>query len=456
MAKPMIRPTHVGLSSSLFAKVFGGTCGLDHLARETGFQRRQAKKLTAAAFLSGILHTVLSHGRSARDIAIRAGLAAATSISRQNLWKRINHKAADFLSCCLARVLSGVLETTAGALACLPAGVGRVLVADSTILPLHPSLADVFPGASNQSGAIQASARVQAVLDLVKGAFVEFRLGSFRDNDQKAASWIPDLLRAGDLVLRDLGYFTLDSLRAIAAKGAFFITRLRSDAALCHPDGRPFDLLTELRAAPGGIHEMPVLAGATAQLAVRLVAVRLAPEAAAERRRKAKLDRDKRLKCSKWRMELLGWSITLDNLPTEIPARRVYPIYSLRWRVEIMFKSWKTNLGMRRPMPNSTGAAQAQAAIRACLIAAALAASAHAWLEVGRVAANPTSERSQSLSLLKTMPLICELLLLVVLPAANDPAALLRQLDYHCRYEKRRKLSNFSQVIRSVLFDSLG
>ena len=458
MAYSMTPPAGAGSSSSLLVRFFGGSSALDALARLTGFRRRKPRKITPAVFLTAFIHAVFSPACSLREIAIRAGLAAHTTISRQALWKRINQGALDLLTGCLARVLAGVPEATGAALECLPAGIRRVLVLDSTVIGLHPSLAAFFPGASNQTGSVQAAARVQATLDLLTGRFVEFSLGSFRDNDQKAAAWMPGVLRAGDLILRDLGYFTLSSLRRIAAKGAFFVTRLRLDTTLYRQDATQLDLLAELRAACGDVHEMHVLAGATIKLPARLVAVRLDPQVAAERRRKAKANRDKRLKWTQQRAELLGWSITLDNLPAEVPAKRVYPIYALRWRVEVVFKSWKSHLGMRRPLTRPVGEKQARATLLACLIAAALAASCHAWL-TARDKPGASAGAVPDLSLLKTVPLIAEMLAAMIQPAALDPAALLRQIAYHCRYEQRRKRQNFMEAMRSTFFDpsmSLG
>lgn len=448
----MTPPADAGYAQPPLVRYFGGTSALDTLARLTGFRRRTPRKITPAVFLTAFIHAVLSPACSMRDIAMRAGLAAHTTISRQGLWKRINQGALDLLTGCLARVLAGVPEVTGAALKSLPAGIRRVLVADSTVIPLHPSLAASFPGASNQTCSAQAAARVQAVLDLVTGRFVEFRLGSFRDNDQKAAAWTPRLLRAGDLILRDLGYFTLASLREIAEKGAFFVTRLRLDTTLFRRDGSLLNLLAELRAATGDILELPVLAGATAKLPVRMVAVRLGPQEAAERRRKAKADRDKRLKWTEERAELLGWSITLDNLPAELAAKQVYPIYALRWRVEIVFKSWKSHLGMRRPLAGSVSEKQARATLYACLIAAALAASCHSWLVTRDNVGGPGGS-VPDLSLLKTVPLIAQMLATLILPAADDPAALLRQIGYHCRYEKRKKRENFMENMRSAFID---
>lgn len=433
---------------SPLSRFLGGTKAVGRLARLTGFQRREPRKIAAWAFLHALVHAALHKAGSVRGIAIRAGLVAGETISRQALWKRLGHGGHEFLSACLARVLAGVPETTGAALAHLPDGIRRVLVADSTLLALHPSLAESFPGASNQSGARQASARIQAVLDLVTGCFIDFQIGSFRDNDQKAASWVAGLVRRGDLILRDLGYFTLGSLRTIAAKGAFFITRLRLDTSLFEPDGTTFDLLAALRATSGDLLEIQVLAGAGEKLPVRLVAVRLDPVQAAERRRKAKADRDKRRKWTARRAELLGWSITLDNLPPEVSARRIYPIYALRWRVEVVFKSWKTHLGMCRLLEGRMGDAQVRALLCAAMISAALAASVHAWLRLCERPSDPDGgDPPTGLSLLKTTPLIIELLRQALLPAAADPPAILRQIAYHCRYDKRPKRKNFEQAL---------
>lgn len=442
-------PAVVETCSPLLEKRFGGSTELERLARRVGFQRRKSRKITAVGFLSAALHAVLMHKQSTRDLAMSAGLAEDTTVSRQGVWKRINHRAYDFLSACLARVLAGVPADSARQ--CLPSCIRRVLVADSTVIALPASLASEFPGASNQTSQTQAAGRIQTVLDLLTGTFVAFQLGSFRDNDQKAAGWIPELLGTGDLLLRDLGYYTLDSLRSIATKGAFFITRLRLDTSLFHEDASPLDLCGELRAATGDLVALSVRAGAVAQLPVRLTAVRLNSQEAAKRRREAKANRDRRLKLSRKRMELLGWSITLDNLPPQIPASRVYPLYALRWRVEIVFKSWKTHLGMRRPLVGPVGAQQARAILIAHLIVAALVALAQTSV-VSSTTTPMRGDRALPLSLLKTTPLIARLLIRAILPHADDPNALWTQIQYHCRYEKRGRL-NFPQSMNHAMSD---
>lgn len=429
-------------------KFLGDSASVDNIARLTGFMRRKPRKITAHGFLHAIIHSALNPSCSLRDIAIKIGVVEEDTVSRQALWKRLGNHAFDFLSACLAQVLSGAPESNT-TLSYLPSTIRRVLVADSTLIALHPSLASCFPGASNQTGKKQSSARIQVMLDLVSGCFIDFQIGSFRDNDQKAAFWSAQLVRAGDLILRDLGYFTLNSLQDIADKGAYFITRLRLDCSLYQTNGKPLDLISELHSKTSNIVAIQVFAGTHQKLSARLVAVRLSPEDASRRRQKAKADRDKRLKWSNRRAELLGWSITLDNLPAEVPAKRIYPIYGLRWRIETVFKAWKSHLGMRQPL-KPIGQAQAKAYLCAALIGVALAVSSYTWIRT-KCTSQVAAGVAAGLSLLKCAPMIRSMLCNWLVPEADDPHALLRQIKYHGSYDKRQKRNHYQQIYDALL-----
>jgi len=81
----------------------------------------------------------------------------------------------------------------------------------------------------------------------------------------------------------------------------------------------------------------------------RLVALP-APEAVAnERRRRARANRDQRLNPGREHLFLMGWSIFLTNVSREVwPAQSLAMVYRLRWRIEIIFKAWKSHLGLRQ------------------------------------------------------------------------------------------------------------
>ncbi|MBE0544218.1 MAG: transposase [Verrucomicrobia bacterium] len=43
----------------------------------------------------------------------------------------------------------------------------------------------------------------------------------------------------------------------------------------------------------------------------------------------------------------MGWTIVLTNVPRAVwPAKALAPLYRLRWRSEMIFKAWKSHLGL--------------------------------------------------------------------------------------------------------------
>jgi IS4 transposase len=48
-------------------------------------------------------------------------------------------------------------------------------------------------------------------------------------------------------------------------------------------------------------------------------------------------------------LELLGWSIYITTITKEIAdSTKIYKLYRLRWRIEIIFKAWKGNMNFNK------------------------------------------------------------------------------------------------------------
>ena len=194
---------------------------------------------------------------------------------------------------------------------------------------------------------------------------MSFSLSGFNRNDQAAAPDVLAVAQAGDLVLRDLGYFVLATFQQIAQAGAFFLSRRRLDTNLRDArTGQPLDLLDTLKRQ--GRRDRQVWLG-EAQLPVRVVAVKLPAAVAAERRRKAKQNRDQRWQPSARYLALLSGAIFVTNMSREIwSAPTVAQVYGLRWRIETIFKAWKSHFRLTE-VPCGT-AAQLEAMIYGRLI----------------------------------------------------------------------------------------
>jgi len=418
------------------------------LARLSGFVCRSLRKLDLRGFLLSCMILALQQTCSLRNQAILAGISASKTISKQALHKRLAAgKALLFLQGCLAAAIASKLTSTSAA--CRPACFERILVQDSTCLSLSPPLADLFPGPSNQCANQQACLRIQCLYDLCKERFISFALSPFTRNDQASACDLLPLLKARDMVLRDLGYFTLSSLKAIAAKAAFFLTRLRYGVALYSPKSNQVIDLSKML-LPGATLDIELLLGMNEKLPVRLMAFPLPASVANERRRKARVNRDKRLSHSEAYMHLLGWNIFLtnaskDQLPLPIAAK----LYRLRWRVEILFKSWKSHLGLKHV--SKLGRRQVEALLYGLLLFAVLMHNNIPLALALSDAHGPTGRPPLSLLRIAQLSAAWLLTLLFAQLHPTDLQQRIRaQIHVHCRYDSRRRY-NYVNLCSQIL-----
>jgi len=308
-------------------------------------------------------------------------------------------------------------------------GFARVLIQDSTSNLLPKSLEKEYPGSKNQCGS-SAILKIQAIYGMVSNQFVEFALSPFTRNDQAAALDILEFVEKGDLVLRDLGYFTLESMRRIGQEQAYFLSRYKNGIHLYSlDDGEKIDLRALLRRS--GKVDMNVLAGTDARLPLRLIAIPLSEEIANRRRQKARNNRDSRSNPNKESLELLGWQIMLTNSDQEqLPIDKAHEIYSIRWRIETIFKAWKSGLGIDE-MASHTSKEMLETMIYATLLRITLIHSILIpWLE--------DRDPVRKVSICKLMDLI-SMSASFVGDGIEENENLLENLSKHCRYDKRKR-----------------
>ena len=314
------------------------------LARQCGFLQREPRKAPvfnlACAFVAVAAETVVSLERVAAVIA----LSIQGTYRKQSVHERLGPALERFLGH-LATTLLEPLTSPVKAPGWF-ASFTRVLLGDSTVEPLPDQLADVFAGPGNGRPRRYAAMKVQLVCDLLHSQVLQVSLSGFRRNDQAAAPDILSVLQPGDLVLRDLGYFALPVFAKIQRRGAFFLSRYKHGVLCLDPvTGGRLDLAKLLRAH--GALDREVLLGAE-KVPARLVAQPVSEALANERRRQAQANRDRRLNPSPARLYLLGWNLLVTNVTRTVwPAKAFQPIYRLRWRVEMIFKAWKSHLGLR-------------------------------------------------------------------------------------------------------------
>ena len=410
---------------------------LESLARSSGFVVRRPRKLSLEAFLQSILLSLYQPGHSFQSWAAQLSALQEELFSKQALHRRCGRGLVNFLQLLLANLLGSFMRRD-----CPPAlfqHFGRVLLQDSTALALDPSLAKHFPACGNQHKSKLASVKIQAIFELCSQSWVHFELGALTDNDQKASGLILSHLRPGDLVIRDLGYAVLKVWRQIAQRGAYFLSRCRSDLALFDPQTKqPVELLNLLQRKSQLSIEL--LAGAQERLPVRLVALRLPPKLAAQRRRRARANarRDSALRLTKRYLQLLDWTILLTNVTADqLSAQQLLEAYSCRWQIEVMFKSWKSHFQLRLLPTRNPFWVQIQ--LLAKLLAIALLQSTFA--------PNPFVAELRALSPLKIAAYLSRLLPLIVASPHRD---WFEHFYYFCRYDSRSDRANFFEKLASL------
>lgn len=364
--------------------------------------------------------------------------------SRQAVALRLNKEFEVFLQSLLSQVISGKInqDIKTGR---LPVAdfrhYQRVLVQDSTVIHLPTALFPFFSGVSNGTSTV-CNARIQAVYDLLSAELIEFSINPYSKNDLSAA---PELeLKPGDLVLRDRGYLTASEIQRHCDAKADFIYRHKTGTVyLDVATHQPVDLPALLKAH--GHLDMTVLLNNEDQTPVRLVTAPVSAETANLRRMRAKKE-TKGHNPSAAVLELMDWTLFITNIPKDkADFSQILGIYGLRWRIEVIFKAWKSHV--KFDLLHRVSERQMRILLKTRLIVIAAASRLYRGLEevIWR-------QHRGRLSLLKFMNYLTSSSanILRVLNwkarASVEASAIETALAKYCCYDKRKKRRNFSET----------
>ena len=413
---------------------------IQELALRTSFQLRKVRKVDSLSFVAGFFLMLCSGRYSLVRWAAQISSLVGRTVSKQAVLKKLQFRHEAFAQGLLAQVLRQDLQRQSKTAlnSGLFKGFRQVYVEDSTCAHLPDSLAEFFPGSHSHKGNC-ATARIQLRLNLLDEQYSKLELQSYRDNDQKYAGDILNILQPGDLVIRDMGYWALPIFKKIAGLMAFFLSRYRYGANLHSPEnGEIIDLAKQLRACRRkGLTtwDQWVIMGKEAQLPVRVVAILAPQQVAQSRKRKAAKDRHQRANHSKEYMELLSWTIFVTNVEEQTwTAPQVLQAYGFRWRIEIVFKCWKSKLGFAQMFSSKKQPGPAQALIVFHLFLAWLCLFFVRYYSFFLHAVFQSCQRM--VSLMKFADFFKEHFIELVL--SPDPSEFLGFVAYFCTHEKRK------------------
>ncbi|HIZ54185.1 MAG TPA: IS4 family transposase [Candidatus Enterococcus avicola] len=231
-----------------------------------------------------------------------------------------------------------------------------VRILDGTSIKLAKKLEVFYPGT------VDAGAKCQIEFDYLTGRciYVEIQAGKAGDS----ASGIKRLesLQKNDLILQDLGYFQYKLFEKVDEKKAFYVSRAPADTMFYvdhpnpryHKDGTIMKkyayerlyLEEELKTMKRGTtREYLKVYFGSARYPTRLVIYRMTVEQ--QKRQEERIKRRGQTKPGKIKQksyDVSSISIYITNLPEKVPAEEVPELYRYRWQVELVFKSWKSDM----------------------------------------------------------------------------------------------------------------
>ncbi|PFV51756.1 IS4 family transposase [Bacillus cereus] len=318
---------------------------LEELAREIGFIKRKRK--FSGSDLATICIWISQRVASDPLVRLCSRLHAATGtlLSPEGLNKRLNTKAVLFLQHIFSLLLQQKICEQTQISNQLFSYFKRIRILDATVFQVPNALENVYPGSGGC--AQKAGIKIQLEYDLHSGQFLNFQIGPGKNNDKTFGTECLATLRPGDLCIRDLGYFSLEDLDQMDQRGTYYISRLKLNTNVYVKNPNPEYFKN------GAIKKQSEYI----QIDVKQILKQLQPGETFElknayvgdkqlQKRRAKIaekEKSKNRTYSEKSKLIAGLNVYVTNIPWEwVPMEQVHELYTLRWQIEIIFKTWKS------------------------------------------------------------------------------------------------------------------
>lgn len=326
------------------------------LAKKNQFIQRSSSKLKGYEFIKAMI--IPSQGLSTdslQGICKRVeDFNPDAKLSAQALSLRINSSAAkELMKNVFATLLQSVQSKIIDNCPKLNIVLGQfnaVYIEDSTVAKLNEKLQKEFAGTTRGGFGAKSQIKIDLIYNVLKGIIVNVDLHNGKEPDQGLASKIIKFIQPNDLVIRDLGYFVLKSLRNISELGGYFLSRWQSNVKifLKKDDLCPVNLgnYIDKNYSNYNIIDIPQVFLGDEKLPSRLILYRQPKEIVEKKRREAnKRAKETGRQMSSSKKLCLQFAIFVTNVPKNmLEAKIVGTIYRLRWEIELIFKRWKSQL----------------------------------------------------------------------------------------------------------------
>jgi hypothetical protein len=314
----------------------------DQLACQKGFVQRKSK-MSGAKFVQSLVFGWMSNPQASLEELTQTAASVGVSISPQGLQDRFSRQAADFLQAVLAKAVQRIVVAQPVAIPILDRFT-NVFIQDSSQVVLPDELASIWRGCGNAIGTTQSVVKIEVRWEMRTGQLIGPYLENGRINEHQ--SWIEqEPVPEGSLCIADLGYWSLNKMRARGNAKCYWLSYLRANTIVFDENLQRHNLLELLQAQTTMRAELAVYLGEDFKLPARLLAVRVHQEVA-DRRRFRIYDAARRQQRppNPQALALAEWTIVVTNVPVEqLSLREALILIRVRWQIELLFKLWKSH-----------------------------------------------------------------------------------------------------------------
>ena len=308
----------------------------DRAGYEEGFIKRR-RNLSGSSFVQTLVMGYWGNPQATTSDLNQAAGAVGIQISRQGIEQRYSPEAAAVLKRVLEASVQRMISANPVSLPVLKR-FKAVRIMDSSRITLPAELASVWSG----WGEACSGLKISVDWDLKSGRLDGPYLADGRRHDQKLVGE-HQTVQAGEVVLRDLGYFNLETFAHLENQAAYWVSYCKQGTLMTTRDGR---LLNELKVLPkkvGASLDLDIYLGKEERLATRLVAVRLSATLVRKRRKHLReIARRKQQPVSERALKLAAWLMLVTNIPAALLSLdEVCVLLGCRWQIERLFRLWK-------------------------------------------------------------------------------------------------------------------
>lgn len=333
---------------------------LQNLGRKVGFVQRKSKYQAKDLIALCVWLSQKVASTSLTQLCSCLESSTGVLISPEGLNQRFNSSAVTLLRHVFASLFTQKLSTAQVPSHRYASQFRSIRILDSTTFQLPDMFAESYQGSGGSSHT--AGVKIQLEYDLLSGQFLHVHSGAGKQNDRTYGSTCLQTVQTSDLCIRDLGYFDLNDLHQMDEKGAYYISRLKLNTRIYLKNPHPEyfkngtlkkqteylqldmeEIMHQLK--PGQTYEISdVYIGKNQKLPTRVIIHRLTEEQTRTRLENHAVKEKKKGIIMKERSKRLSaMNVYITNASLEdVPTEHIHDLYSLRWQIELLFKTWKS------------------------------------------------------------------------------------------------------------------